>query len=57
MLPGRQQHFNEIFIYDLKLIIDGHIGLAVKVLEGDVEAVAALGGELVKLFETKPQLT
>ena len=41
---------------NLKLIIDGHIGLVVPVLEGDVKAVAALGGELVKLVQTQPQL-
>ena len=42
---------------NFKLIIDGHIGIVVKVLHGDVQAEVALRGELVKLFKTKPQLT
>ena len=42
---------------DLKLIIDGHIGLSVKVRHGDFQAVTGLRGELVKLFKTEPQLT
>jgi len=41
---------------NLKLIIDGHIGLVVPVFERDVKAVAALRGELVKLFKTQSQL-
>ena len=44
---------------NLKLIIDGHISLVVKVLEGDSKAVFALraGGvlrQLVKFFQAKP---
>ena len=52
--------FNHIIILDLenlKMIIDSHIGLAIEVLHGDVEAVTALKGELVKLFKPEPQLT
>ena len=52
--------FYHIIITDLdnlKLIIDGHVGLAIKVFHGDVEAVVALGGELVKIFKAQPQLT
>ena len=51
---------NIIIILDLenlKLIIDGHISLVVKVSHGDLQAVTALGGELVKLFKAKPTLT
>ena len=38
------------------MIIDGHIGLVIKVLHGDVQAVTALGGELVKSFKAEPDL-
>ena len=39
------------------MVLDSHIGFLVKVLHGDVKAVFALGGELVKSFEAEPQLT
>ena len=35
---------------NLKLVIDSHIGLLVKVLQGDAKAVDALRGDLVNLF-------
>ena len=45
-----------IDLENLKLVIDSHIGLVVKVGQGDVESVAAIRGELVELFETEPPL-
>ena len=39
---------------NLKLVIDGHIGLVVSVHQFDVEAVVVFGGELVQIFKTKP---
>ena len=43
-------------LQNLKLIIDRDIGLVVKVSEVDIEAISALGGELVKFFQPKPEL-
>ena len=41
----------------LKLVIYGHIGFLVKVLEGDAKAVIASSGELVNSFKAKPDFT
>ena len=41
----------------LKLVIYGHIGFLVKVLEGDAKAVIASSGELVSSFKAKPDFT
>ena len=41
----------------LKLVIYGHIGFLVKVLEGDAKAVVASSGELVNSFKAKPDFT
>ena len=41
---------------NLKLVIDGHIGLVVPVHQFDVKAVVVFGGELVQIFKTKPAL-
>ena len=59
LCPGALTQTISLIIIDLdnlKLIIDGHINLPVSVLHGDTKAVAALGGELVKLFEAEPTL-
>ena len=59
LCPGALTQTISLIIIDLdnpKLIIDGHINLPVKVLHGDTKAVTALGGELVNVFETEPQL-
>ena len=51
------QHLHQHHQSDnLELFKDSHIGLVIKVLEGDIEVVAAFGGEMVDIFETKPQL-
>ena len=39
---------------NLKLIVESHISIAVKVLEGDPKAATAVRGKLVKLFKAEP---
>ena len=41
----------------LKLVIYGHIGFLVKVLEGDAKAVVASSGGDVNSFKAKPDFT
>merc|ERR1719234_60283 len=39
---------------NLKLIVESHVCIVVKVLEGDPKAATAFRGKLVKLFKPKP---
>ena len=50
------RHYQHHQSDNLELFKDSHIGLVIKVLQGDFEVVIAFEGELVDIFETKPQL-